>query len=348
MVRWLLVAPALLAVLLAVLRGGAFVVAEAEATCSGIVPMKSREKMVSITDFRGVGDGETLNTAAFESAISHIAQHNAPGGTLLYIPAGVWLTGAFNLTSHMTLFLAKDAVDTWNWPLTDPLPSYGRGRELPGGRYMSLIQGNGLRDVTITGENGTIDGQGDVWWNMWRQKTLRFTRPHLLELMHSTDVIISNVVFQDSPFWNIHPVYCSNVVVKNVTVLAPYDSADTDGVDPDSSPNVCIEDCYMSTGDDLVAVKSGRDEYGIAYSRPSSGITGRRVAGSNPYAGIATGSETIENVFAENLDVFKTGIGIHIKTNSGRGGFIRNITISDVNLNDVGKALRIAGNNHFR
>ncbi|URD94499.1 Polygalacturonase [Musa troglodytarum] len=110
MVRWLLVAPALLAVLLAVLRGGAFVVAEAEATCSGIVPMKSREKMVSITDFRGVGDGETLNTAAFESAISHIAQHNAPGGTLLYIPAGVWLTGAFNLTSHMTLFLAKDAV----------------------------------------------------------------------------------------------------------------------------------------------------------------------------------------------------------------------------------------------
>ncbi|URD97648.1 Glycosyl hydrolases family 28 [Musa troglodytarum] len=173
---------------------------------------------------------------------------------------------------------------------------------------MSLIQGNGLRDVTITGENGTIDGQGDVWWNMWRQKTLRFTRPHLLELKHSTDVIISNVVFQDSPFWNIHPVYCSNVVVKNVTVLAPYDSADTDGVDP---------------GDDLVAVKSGRDEYGIAYSRPSSGITGRRVAGSNPYAGIATGSETIENVFAENLD---------------------EITISDVNLNDVGKASRIAGN----
>ncbi|KAJ8486694.1 hypothetical protein OPV22_019179 [Ensete ventricosum] len=352
MVRWLLVAPALLAVLLAVLEGGAFVVAEGDATCSGIVPMKSREKTMSITDFGGVGDGETLNTAAFKNAISHIAQQNAPGGTLLYIPAGVWLTGAFNLTSHMTLFLAKDAVvtatqDTSNWPLVDPLPSYGRGRELPGGRYMSLIHGNGLRDVIITGENGTIDGQGDVWWNMWRQRTLRFTRPNLLELMHSTDVIISNVVFQDSPFWNIHPVYCSNVVVKNVTVLAPHDSPNTDGVDPDSSLNVCIEDCYISTGDDLVAVKSGWDEYGIAYSRPSSGITVRRVTGSSPFAGIAIGSETsggIENVFAENLDIFKTGIGIHIKTNSGRGGFIRNITISDVNLNNVRKALRITGN----
>ncbi|CAL9162433.1 unnamed protein product [Musa hybrid cultivar] len=409
MVRWLLVVPALVAVLLALLKGGAFVVAEGEATCSGIVPMKSREKTVSIADFGGIGDGKTLNTAAFESAISHIVQQNASGGTLLHIPAGVWLTGAFNLTSHMTLFLAKDAVikatqDTSNWPLIDPLPSYGRGRELPGGRYMSLIHGSGLRDVIITGtlhsinsagENGTIDGQGEMWWNMWRQKTLRFTRPNLLELMHSTDVIISNVVFQDSPFWNIHPVYCSivtmkllewedvilrptdlqgsryvdiiiqitilngddyenidchramiNVVVKNVTILAPYDSPNTDGVDPDSSMNVCIEDCYISTGDDLVAVKSGWDEYGIAYARPSSGITVRRVTGSNQFAGIAIGSETsggIENVFAENLDIFDSGIGIHIKTNSGRGGFIRNITISDVNLNNVRKALKISG-----
>lgn len=110
MVRWLLVVPALVAVLLALLKGGAFVVAEGEATCSGIVPMKSREKTVSIADFGGIGDGKTLNTAAFESAISHIVQQNASGGTLLHIPAGVWLTGAFNLTSHMTLFLAKDAV----------------------------------------------------------------------------------------------------------------------------------------------------------------------------------------------------------------------------------------------
>jgi len=58
------------------------------------------------------------------------------------------------------------------------------------------------------GENGTIDGQGSLWWDMWKKRTLPFTRPHLLELMYSTDVVVSNVVFQDSPFWNIHPVYC--------------------------------------------------------------------------------------------------------------------------------------------
>lgn len=211
---------------------------------------------------------------------------------------------------------------------------------------MSFIHGDGIQDVVITGENGTIDGQGGVWWNMWRQRTLQFTRPNLMEFMNSKNIIISNVIFQNSPFWNIHPVYCSNVVVRYVTILAPNDSPNTDGVDPDSSSNVCIEDSYISTGDDLVAVKSGWDEYGIAYGRPSSGITIRRVRGSSPFAGIAIGSETsggVENVLAEHINLYNMGVGIHIKTNIGRGGFIRNITVSDVYMEKVRKGIKIAG-----
>ncbi|XP_072971581.1 probable polygalacturonase [Typha angustifolia] len=329
------------------------VVAEAAdwETCSGIVPMKRRGAWMSITSFGAVGDGQTLNTVAFARAITRIQRRRSPLGVLLYVPPGVWLTGPFNLTSHMTLFLAKGAVikaaqDTENWPLIDPLPSYGRGRELPGGRYMSLIHGVGLQDVIITGQNGTIDGQGDVWWNMWRQRTLSFTRPNILELMYSSEIIISNIVFRDSAFWNIHPVYCSNVVIRNVTVLAPYDSPNTDGIDPDSSSNVCIEDSFISTGDDLVSIKSGWDEYGIAFGRPSSDITIRRLTGSSPFAGFSIGSETsggVENVLVENINIYNTGFGIHIKTNSGRGGYIRNITISDVTLSNVRKGMRIAG-----
>ncbi|KAG0493859.1 hypothetical protein HPP92_004853 [Vanilla planifolia] len=251
----------------------------------------------------------------------------------------------------MTLYLAKGAVikatqDTLNWPLVEPLPSYGRGRERPGGRYASFIQGYGLRDVIITGENGTIDGQGGLWWNMWRQGSLGFTRPNLLEFMYSQDIRISNVIFKNSPFWNIHPVYCSNVVIRSVTVLAPRDSPNTDGIDPDSTSNVCIEDSFISTGDDLVAVKSGWDEYGIAYGRPSTGITIRRITGSSPFGGIAIGSETsggVENVIVENVNIYNTGIGIHIKTNVGRGGYIRNVTISGVYMNRVLKGVRIAG-----
>ncbi|KAL6848861.1 hypothetical protein ACP4OV_021444 [Aristida adscensionis] len=320
-------------------------------TCWEEAPPR-RGAWLSVASFSGAGDGRTLNTAAFARAVARIERRRgARGGTLLYVPPGVWLTGPFNLTSHMTLFLARGAViratqDTSSWPLIDPLPSYGRGRELPGGRYMSLIHGNGLQDVFITGENGTIDGQGSVWWDMWKKRTLPFTRPHLLELMYSTDVIVSNVVFQDSPFWNIHPVYCSNVVITNVTILAPHDSPNTDGIDPDSSSNVCIEDSYISTGDDLISIKSGWDEYGIAFGRPSSGITVRRITGSSPFAGFAVGSETsggVEHVLAEHLNFFSMGVGIHVKTNSARGGFIRNITVSEVTLNGARYGLRIAG-----
>ncbi|XP_074588420.1 putative polygalacturonase [Curcuma longa] len=321
-----------------------------EESCVGVVPMKQRREVISITDFGAVGDGKTLNTWPFKKAMYRISHKRHKGGTLLYVPPGVWLTGSFSLTSHMTLFLARGAVikatqDTWNWPLVDPLPSYGRGRELPGRRYMSFIQGDGITDVIITGENGTIDGQGEVWWSMWKQRSLRFTRPNLIEFKNSRDILIFNVIFQNSPFWNIHPVYCRNVVIKHVTVLAPRDSPNTDGIDPDSSSNICIEDAFISTGDDLVAVKSGWDEYGIAYGRPSSGITIRRITGSSPFSGIAIGSETsggIDNILVENVDLYNTGIGIHIKTNIGRGGHVRNVTVANVRMRRVRKGIRIA------
>ncbi|KAK4771445.1 hypothetical protein SAY87_031977 [Trapa incisa] len=131
-------------------------------TCSGIVPMRYRYDRISITDFGGVGDGRTVNTKAFREAIYRIQHLRRRGGTLLYVPPGVYLTGSFNLTSRMTLYLARGAVikavqDTWNWPLIAPLPSYGRGRERPGGRvgvgvHVKTNAGRGgyIRNVTIS------------------------------------------------------------------------------------------------------------------------------------------------------------------------------------------------------
>ncbi|KAG6605565.1 putative polygalacturonase, partial [Cucurbita argyrosperma subsp. sororia] len=206
-------------------------------------------------------------------------------------------------------------LDSSNWPVIEPLPSYGRGRERPGGRYVSFIHGDGVHDVVITGENGTIDGQGDVWWNMWRTRTLMYTRPNLVEFINSHNIIISNVMFLNSPFWNIHPVYCSNVVVRYVTILAPRDSPNTDGIDPG------------------------------AFSDSSYDITIRRISGSSPFAGVAVGSETsggVSNVLAEHLSLYDMGVGINIKTNIGRGGFIKNITISDVYMESSRKGVKIA------
>ncbi|PPS16945.1 hypothetical protein GOBAR_AA03635 [Gossypium barbadense] len=154
----------------------------------------SRPFEFNITDFGGVGDGVTDDTAAFERAISAISKLGKRGGGQLNVPPGKWLTAPFNLTSHMTLFLAEDAEilgiqDEKRWPLMPPLPSYGYGREHRGSRYGSLIHGQNLEDVVITS--------------------------------------------------------CEDVV---------------------------IEDCYISVGDDAIAIKSGWDQYGIIYERPSRNI----------------------------------------------------------------------------
>ncbi|XP_058086673.1 probable polygalacturonase [Magnolia sinica] len=175
-----------------------------------------RPHSVSILEFGAEGDGKTLNTLAFQNAIFYLRSFADKGGAQLYVPAGRWLTGSFNLISHLTLFLEKDAVilgtqDLSLWPVVEPLPSYGRGIELPGERYRSLINGHQLKDVVITGHNGTIDGQGAVWWEWTSSHSLNYSRPHLVELENSTDIVISNLTLLNSPTWNIHPVYCRYV-----------------------------------------------------------------------------------------------------------------------------------------
>lgn len=312
-----------------------------------------RPHSVTITEFGAVGDGVTLNTKAFQNAIFYLNSFSDKGGAKLFVPAGRWLTGSFDLISHLTLWLDKDAVilgsiNSDDWPVVDPLPSYGRGRELPGGRHRSLIYGQNLTDVVITGDNGTIDGQGSVWWERFRAKTLDYTRPHLVELKNSTGIVISNVTFLNSPFWTIHPVYCSHVIIQNVTILAPLDSPNTDGIDPDSSDDVCIENCYISTGDDLISIKSGWDEYGVSYDRPSRNITIHNLTGHNLNgSGIAIGSEMsggISEVHAENLYFFNSSTAIIIKTAPGRGGYVKNIYISNVTLSNVDTAIRFYSN----
>ncbi|KAG5231604.1 polygalacturonase [Salix suchowensis] len=314
-------------------------------------PAEIRPHSVTITEFGAVGDGVTLNTKAFQNAIFYLNSFADKGGAKLFVPAGQWLTGSFDLISHLTLWLDKDAIilgstNSDDWPVIDPLPSYGRGRELPGRRHKSLIFGRNLTDVVITGDNGTIDGQGSIWWSWFRNETLNYTRPHLVELMNTTGVAISNLTFLNSPFWTIHPVYCSQVIVQNVTILAPLDSPNTDGIDPDSSDDVCIEDCYISTGDDIIAIKSGWDEYGTSYGRPSKNITIHRLVGQTTSAGIAIGSEMsggVSEVYAENLTFYNSTTGIRIKTSPGRGGYVRNIYISNMSLTDVKTAIRFTG-----
>ncbi|XP_064950711.1 probable polygalacturonase [Musa acuminata AAA Group] len=314
-------------------------------------PVGPRNVVFSIEEFGGVGDGRTSNTEAFRRAVRRLGEFGDKGGAQLNVPPGRWLTGSFNLTSNLTLFLEKDAIilgsqDPEEWPVIEPLPSYGRGRERLGGRHISLIHGEGLSDVIITGQNGSIDGQGKMWWDLWWNRTLKHTRGHLLELVNSENILISNLTFLNSPFWTIHPVYCSNVVLKNLTVLAPLHSPNTDGIDPDSSSHVCIEDCYIESGDDLVAVKSGWDHYGIAMAHPSSNIVIRRVSGTTPTcSGVGIGSEMsggVSNVVVEDLHVWDSAAAVRLKTDVGRGGYITNVTVTNVTMERVKIPIRFS------
>lgn len=310
-----------------------------------------RAQRVSLTEFGGVGDGITSSTGAFRAAVAHL--EGATGGGLLYVPAGRWVTGPFNLTSHFTLFLDKDAVllattDFDEWPIIDPLPSYGRGRDLPGGRYSNLIMGSNLTDVIITGNNGMIDGQGKVWWDKFHSKELNFTRGYLLELMYSDHVLISNITFVNSMAWNVHPVYCSNVIVSGITILAPIDSPNTDGINPDSCSGVRIEDCYIVSGDDCIAIKSGWDEYGIKVGLPSEHIVIRRLTCISPTSAvIALGSEMsggIRNVRAEDITAINSESGVRIKTAIGRGNYVKDVYVRRMNLYTMKWVFWMTGN----
>ncbi|KAJ0983791.1 hypothetical protein J5N97_002147 [Dioscorea zingiberensis] len=299
----------------------------------------------NLTDFGGVGDGFTMNTEAFKRAVAFIAKLRKKGGGQLNVQAGVWLTAPFNLTSHMTLFLADGAVilgiqDEVYWPLMPPLPSYGYGREQKGPRYGSLIHGQNLKDVVITGHNGTIDGQGKSWWTKYRRKLLKYTRGPLVQLMWSRDIVISNITLRNSPFWTLHPYDCKNVTIANVTILAPVAGApNTDGINPDSCQDMVIENCYISVGDDGVAIKSGWDQYGIAYGQPSMNILIRNlIVRSVVSAGVSIGSEMsggVSNVTVENVLIWESRRGVRIKTAPGRGGYVRGISYRNLTFNNV-------------
>ncbi|KAJ6323397.1 hypothetical protein OIU76_010830 [Salix suchowensis] len=284
--------------------------------------LKPRPHSVSILEFGAVGDGKTLNTLAFQNAIFYLKSFTDKGGAQLYVPPGKWLTGSFSLTSHLTLFLEKGAVilgsqDPSHWDLADPLPSYGRGIELPGKRYRSLINGDMLTDVVVTGDNGSIDGQ------------------------------VSNLTFLNAPAYNIHPVYCSNVLVQNISISAPGGSPYTIGIVPDSSNNVCIEDSLIKVGYDAISLKSGWDEYGIAYDRPTKDVHIRRVyLQSTSGSSIAFGSEMsggISNVHVEQVHIHNSYSGIEFRTTKGRGGYIKRIIISNVELKNITMAFGASG-----
>jgi len=169
-----------------------------------------------------------------------------------------------------------------------------------------------------------------------------YLRPNFFQPYKCKNILIEGVTFKDSPMWFIHPVLCENVIIKNVTVegLGP----NNDGCNPESSKNVLIQDCYFNTGDDCIAIKSGRNNDGRRVNVPSENIVIQNCMMKEGHGGVVIGSEIsggVKNVFAENCSMNSPNLdrAIRIKTNAVRGGVIENLYVRNITVGEVKEAV---------
>lgn len=288
----------------------------------------------NVADYGATGDGETNNTEAINKAIRSCA--DAGGGTV-YFPAGKYLTGAITLRSNVTLNISAGATilgsrDLDDFPLVENISSM-RSKLV----YSSLINGSKLSNVAITGR-GIIDGQGQVWWELFRGKRLSYPRGNLIGLRECKNVLIRDLTLKNSPFWTVGPIFCENVTIDNLTILNPPDSPNTDGINPDSCRNVRISNCYVDAGDDCVAIKSGKQDDPRRVGKPCENIIIANCVMGRGHGGVVIGSEMsggVKNVVVSNCVFNDTDRGIRIKTLRGRGGVVEDVRVNNIIMKRV-------------
>ena len=316
-----------------------------------------------ITDYGAVGDSTTDCTNAFKDAISDC---NQAGGGRVVVPEGIFLTGAIHLKSNVNLYVSKDATIKFSQNYSDYLPVvYTRFEGTECYNYSPPIYAFEQENIAITGQ-GTIDGGGDNshWWlwtssasqdvNNLRQQAEdgvpvenriygagHYLRPNMVQPYRCKNIFIDSVTIINSPMWHIHPVLCENLTVSNVTVEGP--GPNNDGCNPESCKNVLIENCFFNTGDDCIAIKSGRNADGRRVNVASENIIIKGCTMEDGHGGVVLGSEITggaRNVFASdcNMDSPNLQRALRIKTNSIRGGIIENIYLKDINVGTVADA----------
>jgi len=302
-------------------------------------------RVFNVKDYGAKGDGKTKDTNAIVKVIENI---RVEGHGTLFFPPGVYLTAPFNLTSNIEVSVAHNAtilgsLDLDDYPVIPPLPSYCQGREMDGPRYSTLIHAEHANNITIIGP-GIIDGAGEQWWNWTRSGTLKHTRGGLIEIMYANHLVIRNIRLQNSPFWTVHPYSSNDILIERVTIVNPSNSPNTDGIDPDSSSNVHIVDCYVSVGDDVIAIKSGIDECGRKYGVPTANVTISGCTFGTGH-GISIGSEMsggVKNVTIRDCVVNGTQNGVRIKSQRGRGGVVEDVVYRGLTfIGNVGDAILV-------
>jgi polygalacturonase len=307
----------------------------------GALPAMAAGKICDARTYGAKADGTTKDTKAIQAAIEDCA--SAGGGTVM-LSGGTFLSAPLVLKSNITLDVAKGATLLGSPDHED----YPKKIEFKGPGYQSLIGATNAEHVSITG-GGTIDGNGESWWALARtQKNAGVlgsenSRPRGLVFDHCKHVRIEGVTVQNAAYWQIVPYYSDDVVIRNVRILAPARSPNTDAIDPFSSSNVVIDHVYADVGDDDVAIKSGMIN-SPGPDAPSKNITITDCDFEHGH-GLSIGSEIAggaQNIHAERIHFKGTDQGIRIKANRDRGNDVSNISFKDITMEDVRTSILIS------
>ena len=348
---------------------------EMMAITEAVVPPTFEETSYNILDFGAIADAKTLNTIAFKEAIQKCSEN---GGGQVLVPSGKFLTGPIHLMDNVNLHLQAGSEILFSTNLEDyPIvhTSY-EGTELM--NFSPLIYANGKKNIAITGK-GILNGQAsnEFWWPWcgsptygWEEGAPKqhtsltrlkegmsekgipvekrvfgigeYLRPSFIEPFQCQNVLIEGIKIINAPFWVIHPIKSNSVTVDGVTVESH--GPNNDGCNPEYSKNVVIKNCTFNTGDDCIAIKSGRNEDGRRVGIKSENIVVQNCSMIDGHGGVVIGSEIsagVQNVFVENCKMDSPNLdrAIRIKTNSKRGGTVENVYVRNVQVGQVKEAV---------
>lgn len=275
----------------------------------------------NIRNYGAIGDGKSLDTVAIQKAVD--AASAAGGGTVL-VPAGNFLTGPFALASRINFHLDPKAVilidnDINHYPIVNK-------------RYHDAITAVNASDIKITGK-GIIDGQGEVWWQAFRDNPSMTHRPYLIRLTGCTNLSVTDVTLRNSPMFHLALANCTDVRIEGITIKAPSNAPNTDGIDP-SGWNFTIANCNIDTGDDDIAIKpaGGRTPGNKNYLVKN--CTFGHGHGMSIGGGSANG---IQDLTVKNCTFNQTDYGIRIKTLRGNGGLVQDCTYENLKMTAINK-----------
>lgn len=305
---------------------------------------------IRLSDFNIDNTGNTLVTKSIQDVLD-----NASGKKVIF-NEGKYLVSSLFIKSNTIVHLEKGAklIATTNEEEYPVLDTRVAGIEMPW--FVGILNAIDTENVTIEGE-GIIDGAGPYWWNkywgkdmnggmrqIYDKQGLRFAcdydckRTRNVLISNSKNILLKDFTSADSGFWNVHILYSNDVIVDNIHINSDdYMSPSTDGINIDSSYNVEIKNCRLAVNDDSIAIKSGRDADGIRVNIPSHDI---RIHDCEILSGfgITLGSELsagIYNVDINNIKYEGTDCGFRIKSTKTRKGYIKNITVRNLEMIDV-------------